>query len=175
MAVIIDKAALLLLVGSTAQLLSGCGLTQKMTEGTAAMTQALFYQQVNQLHLDIYTREALNINSRGEALSTVIRIYQLKDRHAFDKTDYLTLLSDDSLPLKTDILGQKDIYLPPGGAVAVDIPLDKEARYVAVAGMFIAPDIIDNTWRVVLSRGELDPDKARAIEANGHSLLLKPV
>jgi len=154
-------------------MLTGCGLTQKVSDSTVAATRAIFYKQVKTLHLDIHTREAVNNNARGEALSTVVRVYQLKDRKAFDATDYSSLFADDSQQLKTDWLAQKDLHLQPGGAVTVEMPMDENTQYVAVAGMFIAPDQVNDTWRVVLSRDELDPDKARVIEANNQRLTLK--
>jgi type VI secretion system protein VasD len=43
--------------------------------------------------------------------------------------------------------------------------MEENAQYVAVAGMFMSPDQENNTWRVVMSRDDLDPDKARVIEA----------
>ena len=156
-------------------MLTGCGLTQKVSDSTVAATRAIFYKQVKTLHLDIHAREAVNNNARGEALSTVVRVYQLKGRKAFDATDYPSLFADDSQQLKTDWLAQKDAHLQPGGAVTVEMPMDENARYVAVAGMFIAPDRVNDTWRVVLSRDELDPDKARVIEAGNQRLTLKPL
>jgi hypothetical protein len=48
-------------------------------------------------------------------------------------------------------------------------------EFVAIAGLFLAPDIANNTWRVVLSREDLDPDKAREIELNNHGLTLAPL
>lgn len=40
-----------------ATLLTGCGLTQKVTDGTVAVTKSIFYRQVKTLHLDIQARE----------------------------------------------------------------------------------------------------------------------
>lgn len=88
--------------------LSGCGLTQKVTDGTVAVTKSIFYRQVKTLHLDIRAREAVNSNAGGIPLSTVVRIYQLKDRQAFDSTDYPSLFARDSQALKADIVAQKD-------------------------------------------------------------------
>ncbi|SUG34691.1 Uncharacterized protein conserved in bacteria [Salmonella enterica subsp. arizonae] len=102
-----------------------------------------------------------------------MRIYQLKDRKTFDTTDYLSLFKADSQAIKADLLAEKDIRLQPGGAVTVDIPMEDSAQYVAVAGMFMSPDQENNTWRVVLSRDDLDPDKARVIEAGNNQLTLK--
>lgn len=37
----------------------------------------------------------------------------------------------------------------------------------------MSPDQVNNSWRVVLSRDDLDPDKARLIEAGDNRLTLK--
>lgn len=60
-----------------ATLLTGCGLTQKVTDGTVAVTKSIFYRQVKTLHLDIQAREGVNNNAKGASLATVVRIYQL--------------------------------------------------------------------------------------------------
>ncbi len=174
MAIITGKTTVLILVIGGATILGGCGLKQKVTDGTIAVTKSIFYKQVTTLHLDIRAREAVNSNARGEALSTVVRIYQLKDRKIFDNTDYPTLLSDDSQALKADLLAEKDLYLQPGGAVMIDMPMEEDARYVAVTGMFMSPDHGSDSWRIVLSRDDLSPDKARVIEAGDNRLILKP-
>ncbi|VEI18599.1 Uncharacterized protein conserved in bacteria [Serratia plymuthica] len=175
MAITVGKTAALILASGVTMMMTGCGLTQKVTDGTVAVTKSIFYKQVKTLHLDIRAREAMNSNARGEALSTVVRIYQLKDRKTFDATDYPSLFADDSQAIKAERVAEKDIRLQPGGAVMVDMPMEESAQYVAVAGMFISPDQVNNTWRVVLSRDELDPDKARLIEAGNNRLTLKPI
>ncbi|MBZ8402012.1 type VI secretion system lipoprotein TssJ, partial [Escherichia coli] len=43
------------------------------------------------------------------------------------------------------------------------------------AAMFLEPDRKKNTWRVVLSRDELEPDTPRLIEVSGNTLTLLPV
>lgn len=175
MAIIAGKIPPLLLASCVALMISGCGLTQKVADGTTAVTQSIFYKQVKILHLDIRTREAVNSNARGEALSMVVRIYQLKDRKAFDTTDYSSLFADDSQALKGDLVAQQDVHLQPGAAVMVNMPMEENARYIAVAGMFMSPDLTSDSWRVVLTRDELDPDKARVIDVDGNRLLLLPL
>jgi len=173
MAITAGKFPLAALVASITLILAGCGLTQKVTDGTIAVTKSIFYKQIKTLHLDIRAREAVNSNAGGVALSMVVRIYQLKDRKAFDRTDYPSLFKADSQAIKADLVAEKDIRLQPGGAVTVDMPMEKSAQYVAVAGMFMSPDQESNTWRVVLSRDDLDPDKPSVIEAGNNHLTLK--
>ena len=175
MAITTRKNPMLVLASGIVMLLAGCGLTQKVTDGTVAVTKSIFYKQVKTLHLDIRAREAVNSNAGGVALSAVVRIYQLKDRKTFDSTDYPSLFATDSQAIKADLLAEKDIRLQPGGAVTIDMPMEEDAQYVAVAGMFMTPDQTNNTWRVVLSREDLDPDKARVIEAGNNQLTLIPL
>jgi type VI secretion system protein VasD len=85
MAIIAGKFPLAALVASITLILAGCGLTQSVTDGTVAVTKSIFYKQIKTLHLDIRAREAVNSNAGGVALSTVVRIYQLKDRKTFDR------------------------------------------------------------------------------------------
>ncbi len=160
---------------TAAVLLTGCGLTQKVSEGTKAVATSIFYKQVRTLHLDIRARAALNVNDDGIPLPTMIRIYQLKDRKAFDGADYKALSAGDALVIKADLLAEKDIRLKPGEALQIDMPMEETAQYVAVAAMFLSPDQTRNTWRVVIPRKDLDPDKARLIEAGDNRLTLLPV
>lgn len=173
MATTAGKSTLVALTAGITLMLTGCGLTQKVTDGTVAVTKSIFYKQIKTVHLDIRAREAVNSNAGGAALSTVVRIYQLKDRKTFDTTDYPSLFKADSQAIKADLVAEKDIRLQPGGAVTIDMPMDENAQYVAVAGMFMSPDQANNTWRVVLSRDDLDPDKARVIEAGNNRLTLE--
>lgn len=175
MAITAGKVSGALLALGLMTTLTGCGLTQSVTDGTVSVTKSIFYKQVKTLHLDIQARDGVNNNARGTALATVVRIYQLKDRKAFDSTDYPSLFADDSQAIKTDLVAEKDIRLRPGETVTLDMPMEETAQYVAVAGMFIAPDQTNNTWRLVLSRDDLEPDSPRLIEASDNHLTLQPL
>jgi type VI secretion system protein VasD len=60
MAITSGKTTQVVLASGIAMLLAGCGLTQKVTDGTVAVTKSIFYKQVKILHLDIRAREAMN-------------------------------------------------------------------------------------------------------------------
>lgn len=155
--------------------LTGCGLTQKVSDSTVAATKAIFYKQVKTLHLDIMARSATNSNASGAPLSTIVRIYQLKDRKTFDSTDYQALFASDSQAIKADLLAEKAVWVRPDETVVIDMPMETATQFVAVAGMFLAPDSQKNNWRVVIKRDELDPDQARQIELKDHTLTLLPL
>ncbi|UKY37657.1 type VI secretion system lipoprotein TssJ [Pantoea dispersa] len=158
--------------------LTGCGVTQGITDGTKSAFNAVFYKKIKVLHLDFTAREALNTDSReSNSLSepVVIRVWQLKDRKAFDKTVYQQLLRDGDTILKADLLATRDVVVKPGGDANLDMPMEEDAQFVAVAGLFRHPDRVNNTWKLVIGREDLDPDKPRILEAGNNHLTLQPL
>lgn len=158
--------------------LGGCGVTKGITDGTKSAFNAVFFKKIKVLHLDFTAREALNTDSReSNSLSepVVVHIYQLKDRKTFDKTVYQQILRDGDQILKADLLATRDVVIKPGGDVNLDMPMEEEARYVAVVGLFRHPDMVNNTWKRVIGREDLDPDKPRILEAGNNHLILQPL
>ncbi|MGK0738120.1 type VI secretion system lipoprotein TssJ [Yokenella regensburgei] len=156
-------------------LLAGCGLTQSVTDGTVSMTKSIFYKKIKTLHLDFSPRAAINADGEQTPLATMVRVYQLKERKNVDAADYQTLLHTADKALKEDLLTSTSLLVMPGGSVALNVPLDENAKFVAVVGLFNRPDTKDNCWRLVLDREELDPDKPRTIELGDGWLHLVPV
>jgi len=157
--------------------LTGCGMTQGITDGTKSAFNAVFYKKIKVLHLDFTAREALNTDSReSNSLSepVVVRVYQLKDRKIFDKTVYQQLLKEGETILKADLLASRDVVVKPGGDVSLDMPMEEGAKFVAVVGLFRHPDMVNNTWKQVLRHEDLDPDKPRILEAGNNHLTLQP-
>ena len=158
--------------------LVGCGVTQSITDGTKSVYTAVFYKKIKVLHLDFTAREALNTDSReSNSLSepVVVRVYQLKDRKTFDKTVYQQLLKNGDTILQADLLATRDVVIKPGGDANLDMPMEEGAQFVAVAGLFRHPDMVNNTWKQVLRREDLDPDKPRVLEAGNNHLALQPL
>ncbi|MDR7344973.1 type VI secretion system protein VasD [Pantoea alhagi] len=158
--------------------LAGCGVAQGITEGSKSAFNAVFYKKIKVLHLDFTAREALNTDAReSNSLSepVVVRIYQLKERKAFDKTVYQQLLQDGDTILKDDLLASRDVVVKPGGDANLDMPMEEDAQFVAVAGLFRHPDLVNNTWKQVLKRQDLDPDKPRILQAGNNHLTLQPL
>lgn len=158
--------------------LAGCGVTQGVANGTKSVYTAVFYKKINVLHLDFMAREALNTDPReSNSLSepVVVRVYQLKDRKTFDKTVYQQLLQDGDTILKVDLLASRDVVVKPGGDANLDMPMEEGAQFVAVVGLFRHPDMVNNTWKQVLKREDLDPDQPRILEAGNSHLTLQPL
>ncbi|EPB1500238.1 type VI secretion system lipoprotein TssJ [Escherichia coli] len=156
-------------------LLAGCGLTQTVTDGTISITKSIFYKKIKTLHLDFTPRTAINADGAQTPLATMVRVYQLRDRKAVDVADYQTLLRNADTVLKDNVLASKELLVMPGGSVTLNMPMDEDAQFVAVVGLFYRPDQKDNRWRLVLTRDDLNPDKPRTIELGDGWLSLVPV
>jgi len=156
-------------------LLAGCGLTQTVSDGAVSMTKSIFYKKIKVLHLDFEPRAAANADEAQTPLATMVRVYQLKDRQKVDAADYQKLLRDADTVLKEDMLASKSLLVMPKGSVMLNMPMEEEAQYVAIIGLFNRPEMKNNTWRLVLSRDDLDPNKPRTIELGSGFLTLVPV
>lgn len=159
-----------------ALLLSGCGLTQTVTDGTVAATKSIFYKQIKVLHLDFTAREALNTddNEQNSASEPVmVRVYQLRDDKTFQKTVYQQLAEDGEDALKEELLATRSLVVKPGTSVSLDMPMEKDAKFVAIVGLFRHPDMNKDHWRLLINREELDPDSPRVIELGNNNLTLR--
>ncbi|MCX2900415.1 type VI secretion system lipoprotein TssJ [Pseudomonas mandelii] len=159
-------------------LLAGCGVTQSVSDATSATARSIFYKQVKTLHLDLNARTAMNTDGADmNALSvpTLVRVYQLRDRKALDKAAYDGLLNHDDRLLGDALLGHKTLVVKPGEGALLGMPLDKDAQVVAVVALLREPDNQQNTWRLILGRDELDPDRARVIHLGDNRLTLQPL
>jgi type VI secretion system protein VasD len=119
--------------------LTGCGLRQKVIEGSKSMAPPSSINR-STLHLDFISRGALNTDAQDTPLSTMVHIWQLKSRARFDKADYDTLLMQEEATLNGDVLAEHSVWIKPEGAVSLDVPLDKETQFIAIAGQFYQPD-----------------------------------
>ncbi|MTD29398.1 type VI secretion system lipoprotein TssJ [Erwinia sorbitola] len=173
----LNKSALWLLP-LLAVCLSGCGLTQGIADGTRSAVSSVFYKKITVLHLDFTGREALNTDARESHSSPqplVIRVYQLRERKTFDTLVYQQLLTDGEVLLKDDLLASREVVLKPGNAASLDMPMEKETKFVAVVGLFRQPDLTHSRWQLVIKREAFDPVKARTLEASENSLTLQPL
>ncbi len=96
------------------------------------------------------------------------------NRQTFDRLVYQQLLEEGDILLAADLLASRDVVIGPGGDASLNMPLEAEATFVAVVGLFRHPDTQRNTWKQVLAREELDPDKPRIFTAEHNQLRLRP-
>ena len=165
-----------LMLATLAVLLAGCGATQSVTDSTASVTRSIFYKQVKTLHLDFRARSAINTDARdmnAMSVPTLVRVYQLSDSKALERASYDRLLGSDEGVLGSELLDTRALVIKPGEGALLSVPLDTNARFVSVVALFRDPDTQVNTWRLTLSRDDLDPDRARIIELGDNRLTLR--
>ncbi|MNO92598.1 Type VI secretion lipoprotein [compost metagenome] len=109
------------------------------------------------------------------SVPTLVRVYQLRDRKALERANYDSLLSHDERVLSVDLLDKRTLVIKPDEGAQLNIPLDKQARYVAVVALFREFDSRTDSWRLTLARDDLDPDRVRVIELGGNRLTLRPL
>lgn len=174
MSPIVSRFALLSLLTSFA---SGCGLYQSTSDTSRAVMHSLFYKQITTLHLDFSGRASLNTDQRdmtGLSVPTLVRVYQLRDAKLISRATYDSVLFDSGA-LSGDLLDERMLVVKPEEGAQLSVPMDKAAQAVAVVALFRQPDQAQNTWRLVLTRDDLHPDRARVIELADNQLNLRPL
>ena len=167
------RFAHMLLILLSPTLLSSCGAWQKTKQGTASIADAVFYRQVNTLHLTFTARMAINQDDAQQSMPLRLNILQLSTRQRFDNAEYSSLLAQPDRVLKESLVAQRQLSVMPGQSVSLDMPMEKQAQFVAVVGLFRQPDRERGTWKRVLSREELDADSPRTIEVRDNTLNLE--
>lgn len=152
--------------------LSGCGAWQSLKEGTKTASNSIFYTKLKQLKLDIVARHGLNQNERGQPLSTVIRVYQLKDNQGFEVAAYRDLLHQDRVLLADNLLSSKQITLRPGEAVNIDDEIHEQTEYIGVVAFFNRVDENNPTWKLLIEKKQLSNQRAIAVELLNHTVKL---
>ncbi|EDM78075.1 hypothetical protein PPSIR1_23699 [Plesiocystis pacifica SIR-1] len=87
---------------------------------------------------------ALNLDSEGNPLPTVVRLYQLSGDLATRNLDAGELWEDHEAALGDEYLADKEIQLFPEGVEEIPLTLEADARFILVAAGFQQP--VGNTW-----------------------------
>jgi type VI secretion system protein VasD len=107
------------------------------------------------LRLVLRGTERLNPGDKGEALATVVRVYQLKSSNKISEASFEEVLDKDKEVLADDLLGVDEVTLHP--SERLDSPLARKdgAQYLAVVGLFRQP--AGTSWRVLYHLPTPDP------------------
>jgi type VI secretion system protein VasD len=149
--------------------LAGCGAWQATSDGVVDGAKWIFTTQVKTMNIDLDARAASNETSGGQSLSTVVRLYQLKDAQTFAKLEYVQLQKDDLVLLKSDLLATKDVVLKPGAAASISEPMDKEAEYVGVVAFFRSP-ASNGVWKLLIPKKQWKDTDPVKVQVQGNTL-----
>ncbi|KUZ74461.1 type VI secretion protein [Burkholderia ubonensis] len=163
------------LVGAAAALAilatAGCGVGQAVKDSTVGAAKWVFTTQVKTMNVDLVARSSLNANAAGQPLSTVVRLYQLKDAKTFDQLDYTQLQTHDLDALKADLLATKDVVLRPGANASVSEPMHPDAHVVGVVAFFREPGE-GAVWKLTMPKKQWKQTDPVKVEVRDNVLVL---
>jgi type VI secretion system protein VasD len=117
----------------------------QMPEGMPAMPG----KAARKVTLRIHAGSVLNTDTAGRSLSLVAKLYKLKAPEAFLQAPYLTFSNPPDAGgrsgLAEGVVEVREIVLTPGQKYEVVETLPIDVNYIAVVGLFRAPD--DRRWR----------------------------
>ncbi|EMN5129283.1 type VI secretion system lipoprotein TssJ [Burkholderia contaminans] len=151
-------------------LLSGCGAWQSVSDASSNAYRAVFFKQVKVLDVDLTARAALNPDDVGRPTSVAVRVYQLKDRRAFDAASYDDLLKNAKIVLAQDIRAAMAVVLNPAASASLSQPMQADTKYVAVVAFFRNPGNGDG-WKYIIEKTKLSPDRPLSIDLTDQLLL----
>jgi type VI secretion system protein VasD len=106
------------------------------------------------LHLDAAPR--LNADARGQSLALLVRIYQLRQRGAFEQAPYAAFLSPQAEhdALGADLVEVREVTLVPGQRLDVSDRLARDTPWLGIVALFHAP--AERGWRVAFAAADAE-------------------
>ncbi|MEW5787873.1 MAG: type VI secretion system lipoprotein TssJ [Pseudomonadota bacterium] len=113
--------------------------------------------------------EQLNATSDGQALSLVVRIYQLRDPQSFKSLTYEQAAAPDGgkSVLGEDMITFKEVLVVPGETYQLKQKLPGDGTTLGVVGLFRAP--AGNRWKIAFAAKE---SKDSGITVGAHACAL---
>ncbi len=90
----------------------------------------------------------VNPDPSGQALSVVVRVYQLKDKGRLEAADYNAIWRSDKETLSDDFLDRQERVVQPGTQEMLEIKTNPMAAYLGVVALFRNPS--GDTWRRII-------------------------
>jgi len=103
--------------------------------------------------------ERINPDSNGQALPTVIRIYQMQAINRVEESDFEAIWDTPKEALGDDLVGSRDLTMFPGQAQLIDLPLKPQVRFLVAVAIFRRPT--GTQWRAIVPL----PESARLCAA----------
>lgn len=98
--------------------------------------------------MQLAASERINPDSAGEALPTVVRLYQLKEIVRVEESDFTAIWETPEESLGPDLVKVQEFTLFPGKSETVDVSLGPDTKYVVGVAIFRRPT--GNQWRSVI-------------------------
>jgi len=112
------------------------------------------------LRIEMQASPRLNPGEKGEALATVVRVYQLKSAGKLQAASFDDMLDHDRDTLGDDFIAVNEVTINPGDRVTPPFARNADAAYVAGVALFRQP--AGNTWRAIRRLPAPDPQHCHA-------------
>lgn len=103
--------------------------------------------EFKQIALHIQASADLNLDSDGNPLPTVVRIYQLSGDLATRSLDFTEMWEDGKAALGDEYISDKEFQIYADSSELIQITPEKDARYILAFGGF--QQAVGNTWFTV--------------------------
>ena len=107
------------------------------------------------LRVSLQASQRLNPGERGEALATVVRLYQLKGTAKIANASFDDLLDHDRDALGEDFLSAQEVTINPGDRLDPPIPRNPDTTTLGAVALFRQP--AGTTWRAIVKLAPPDP------------------
>jgi type VI secretion system protein VasD len=104
----------------------------------------------------LHAAKRLNVDTRGQPLALLVRVYKLRQRTAFEQAPYSAFLSPQTEreALGADLLEVRELTLVPGQQLELNETLTREAGWLGVVALFHAPPA--QGWRLAFAAPEAE-------------------
>lgn len=99
----------------------------------------------------------VNPDPSGQALSVVVRIYQLKDKGRLESADYNSIWRSEQQTLSDDLLERQERIVQPGTQEMLEIRTNPAAVYLGIVALFRNP--AGDTWRRIIPVGQSETQR----------------
>jgi type VI secretion system protein VasD len=100
--------------------------------------------------------ERLNPDDRGNSLSTIVQVLQLKDVRRLEAAEFQDVWQRPKEVLEQDLLATDELNLEPGQSVTRQLSRDPDANFVVVLGVFRRP--AGQVWRSIQRLPAVTPE-----------------
>lgn len=106
----------------------------------------------------LHAAKRLNVDTRGQSLALLVRVYKLRQRTAFEQAPYAAFLTPQSEreALGADLLEVRELTLVPGQQLELNEKLPREVGWLGVVALFHSPPA--KGWRLAVA----SPDAEKA-------------
>jgi type VI secretion system VasD/TssJ family lipoprotein len=108
------------------------------------------------LAVSLTASSRLNPGDKGEPLTTVVRLYQLKGREKLTGASFDEMLDRDKETLGEDLLSVQELTVSPGETLRPAVNRNADAGYLAAVALFRRPGT--GAWRAIRKLSGADPD-----------------